>query len=200
MERNLENQVQVLYTDRERYEAVLHNHRRVHEQAKEECEREKDLASTALRQAQSESRHRVEGMEKEKLRIEETRRSELAQGHEYVDHRQQRVEDMEHDLERVRSRLVDMENSLGFLRQECYHEEREGLRIQRELEEEVRLMDSQLERSRRDDTTLAKQWEAQRFRTDQERRGVQQSFGEPVPGTSSPGSGRRLSSEPVTAR
>ncbi|CAE7251505.1 RPP25L [Symbiodinium natans] len=86
---------------------------------------------------------------------------------QYVDHRQQRVEDMEHDLERVRSRLVDIENSLGFLKQECYHEEREGHRLQRELEEEVRLMDSQLERFRRDDTTLAKHWEAQRFRADQ---------------------------------
>ena len=31
----LNSKVQVLYTDRERYEAVLHNHRRVHEQAKQ---------------------------------------------------------------------------------------------------------------------------------------------------------------------
>lgn len=204
MERNLENQVQILYTDRERYEAVLLNHRKVHEQAKEECEREKELASAALRQARSESRHRLEGMDKEKMRIEESRRSELAQGHEYVDHRQQRVEDMEQDVERVRSRLVESETSLGFLRQECHREERENQRLQRELEDEVRLMESQLERFRRDDTTLAKNWEAQRFRADQERRDVHQSLGEPVIGASSPaqtGSGRRWSSsEPVTAR
>lgn len=204
MERNLENQVQILYTDRERYEAVLLNHRRVHEQAKEECEREKELASAALRQARSESRHRLEGMEKEKMRIEESRRSELAQGHEYVDHRQQRLEDMEQDVERVRSRLVESETSLGFLRQECQREERENQRLQRELEDEVRLMESHLERFRRDDTTLAKNWEAQRFRADQERRDLHQSLGEPVLGASSPaqtGSGRRWSSsEPVTAR
>ena len=42
-----------------------------------------------------------------------------------------------HRARKVRNRLVESENSLGFLRQEWFHEEREGNRLLRELEEEA---------------------------------------------------------------
>lgn len=135
LERNLEHQVQGLFSMRERYDAVLENERKVHEQAKQECDWETELAASVARQARSESRNRVEGMERERLRIEESRRGEVAQGLEYVAKLQQLKDDLQNDLETVRERMMKSESRLNLVRQECFQEEREGMRMQRELDE-----------------------------------------------------------------
>lgn len=135
LERNLERQVQGLFSMRERYGAVLENESKVHEQAKQECDWETELAASVARQARSESRVRVEGMERERLRIEESRRGEVAQGLEYVAKLQQLKDDLQNDLETVRGRMMKSESRLNLVRQECFQEEREGMRMQRELDE-----------------------------------------------------------------
>lgn len=135
LERNLEHQVQGLFSMRDRYEAMLENERKIHEQAKQECDWETELASSVARQARSESRVRVEGIERERFRIEESRRGEVAQGLEYVAKLQQLKDDLENDLDTVRDRMMKSESKLNFVRQECFQEEREGMRLQRELDE-----------------------------------------------------------------
>lgn len=137
MERNLATQVQARFTMRERYGTMLENERQLHEQAKQECDRDSVLATSLTRQARDERRVRVEGMERERSKIEETRREELLQGQQYVAKLQQLANELERDVETVRDRLMKNESDLNFVRQECFQEEREGIRLQQELEEEV---------------------------------------------------------------
>lgn len=176
LERNLERQVQALYSDRERYEAQLENQRRANEQAREECERERDLVHFALRQQRDENQQRLNGAERERTRIEETSRIEVTQGNEYLAHQQKRVEELEREVGRVRALLMESESNLAFIRQESLQEEREGARQHQVLQEEVYELSSQLERVRRDEAGVLRQAEVQRFRTDQERQDLRRSL------------------------
>eukprot|EP00913_Durusdinium_trenchii_P001815 g1682.t1 len=54
-------EVQARFTMRERYGTMLENERQLHEQAKQECDRDSVLATSLTRQARDERRVRVEG-------------------------------------------------------------------------------------------------------------------------------------------
>lgn len=210
LERHLESQVQALYGERERYEALLDSEKRNHEQAREDCERERDLVSLAVRHARDENRVKLEGAEKERAKIEETRRSEILQANEYVAYQQRHMEELERDVGRVRALATESDSNLTFIRQECLQEERDGVRVQRDLEEEIHDLNSQLDRARRDEASLVKQAEVQRFRSDQERQDLRRGLHEATgvhSATStlgsqqlSPNSRRRTPAEPVTVR
>lgn len=176
LERNLEGQVQALYSDRERYEAQLENERCANEQAKEECERERELVNSTLRHHRDENQQRLDGAERQRTKIEETSRNELTQGNEYLAHQQSHVEELERTVGRVRALLMESESNLAFIRQECLQEEREGARQQQHLQEEVLEVSAQLERVRRDESSLLRQAEVQRFRSDQERQDLRRGL------------------------
>eukprot|EP00931_Biecheleriopsis_adriatica_P056860 TRINITY_DN33726_c0_g1_i1.p1 TRINITY_DN33726_c0_g1~~TRINITY_DN33726_c0_g1_i1.p1 ORF type:complete len:858 (+),score=249.12 TRINITY_DN33726_c0_g1_i1:61-2634(+) len=206
LEKNLESQVQALYGDRGRFEALLESERRAHEQAKEDCQRERELVSSAVRHVRDENRQRLEGAERERMKIEEARRAELSQGNEYIAQQQRHAEDLERDVGRVRALMLESESNLSFIRQECLQEEREAARLQRELEEELHELESHLERARREEASLVKQTEVQRFRSDQERRDLRRGLGDQAldralsTGNLGPSPRQRVATEPVTFR
>ncbi|CAE8707310.1 unnamed protein product [Polarella glacialis] len=169
LEESIDTQGQSASSDRERLEFMWESERHAHQQAEDDCNRQRELVTFSVRHARDENRQKLEGVERERSRVDDLCRGDTVQGTEYVGQQQQHVDRLEKDLARVRALLGESESNLGFLRQEALLEDRDGGRQLRDLGEEVHEASAALERGRREDAALVKQTEAQRFRTDQER-------------------------------
>jgi len=196
LERNVDNQNRLQEQESRRLTEVVTNERRSGDQMRNDFERERDSGGETLRRMHDESRSKVAGAERERLRLEEICRSDIGQaGQAYAQwHRKQEV--LERDLTRVHALFAESESNLTWVLQERDHEDRETGLSARLIEDEVRTLTAALELAQRDEKTLTQQIDAQRQRNEEERRQMQRNLETSGVKVSSPS--RR--NPPLTAR
>merc|ERR1719161_2883210 len=96
---------------------------------------------------QDESRSKLEVVGREKMRLEETCKVEMAAKRGAVNQVEKQSEVLVHDLSRVRSLLQESEANLVWVQQEFDREEREAAIILRQRSEDARAVQGMLEKS-----------------------------------------------------
>jgi len=156
LEQNVATRRRVLNDERERMEKELAHERKVSEELKEELEREREANAAMLSRAQDENRAKLEVVGREKARVEETCKSDMASRRDTLNQQQRQVDMLEHHLARVRSLLQESEANLSWVHQEFEREDHEASNAVRQLTEATRSLQAALDKSIRDETSLSR--------------------------------------------
>jgi hypothetical protein len=198
LERNWESQTHLKEEENHKFGEILSDARRSSEQARSGFQHERDSTAGMLKRVQDQSRSKLAGAERERARIEGTCRIELSQAGQATAQLQRKAEGLERDLSRMQALLTESELNLTWMRQEIGREEREAALSNRQMEEEVRALMSNLEIVRRDEKSLTQQLETQRQRSDGERKTMQHAID--TAGRNKSASPTRQGSRPLTVR
>eukprot|EP00928_Gymnodinium_smaydae_P080005 TRINITY_DN63812_c0_g1_i1.p1 TRINITY_DN63812_c0_g1~~TRINITY_DN63812_c0_g1_i1.p1 ORF type:complete len:1066 (+),score=242.30 TRINITY_DN63812_c0_g1_i1:80-3277(+) len=159
LEASLQTRKRELQEERERFERGLDSELRVREQSREELDREREAGTVMLQRAQEESRGRIDALQREKTRLAERARSEITDASEALAKQQKKVDALDQDVSRVRCLLRESESNLTWVRAELERSEVE-LNVQRRaLEDETHATQGLLDRTLREDASLARQIE-----------------------------------------
>eukprot|EP00746_Dinoflagellata_sp_MGD_P154766 gnl/MRDRNA2_/MRDRNA2_85020_c0_seq1.p1 gnl/MRDRNA2_/MRDRNA2_85020_c0~~gnl/MRDRNA2_/MRDRNA2_85020_c0_seq1.p1 ORF type:complete len:951 (-),score=256.80 gnl/MRDRNA2_/MRDRNA2_85020_c0_seq1:111-2963(-) len=169
LERDLESKKHESLEERRRLEGLCEVERKAAMESKEQYERWRDAHVASLKQVQDESAGRMQSMEKEKVRIEDKYRTDLAEAHKQLTSQQKRVDALEHDLSRVRYLLSESQANLNWVKSEKEREEREVSVGKQQMAEEVKQITTALEGALRNEVTLTQQLESTTSRYDQDR-------------------------------
>jgi len=155
--------------ERQRMNDALFAEQRNTEMTKEQLSIERSSSLDALRLCQEENRTRLGAAERERARIEESRRQDISDANATVTQRQNRLEVLERDLSKTRDLLRQSEGNKLWVRQETEREEREGSIVHLHFQDEVRLANNALENASREDRLITQQIEVLGQRNERER-------------------------------
>mmetsp|Transcript_134918 Transcript_134918/g.248028 ORF Transcript_134918/g.248028 Transcript_134918/m.248028 type:complete len:881 (-) Transcript_134918:106-2748(-) len=155
--------------ERRRMDEAFHSEKRAAEQVRSQFQQQHDSLSNQIRRVHDESRNKLAGAERQRAVIEETCRTEIQKESQAIMMWQRKIELLERELTRARNMLAESESNHSWVMQERNQEERESVLRTRQVEDDVRMLASQLDAARRDDTSLSQQVAQQTNRNEQDR-------------------------------